>query len=257
MGQTIQHRLIVRLAALAAVTFCLVLVLRQDEQSWSGMAQPIPSFQAEAPIIVARNESNSPLVISAERLIAKTEQAPEVAFNVTNVTNKTIVAFAIRLDVASGSTVVSSVSLDNLELSATNLLPNRSLARFDTYENLSDAQHRVTLSVDYVEFSDGKTWGLDSTKSAERVAGQRAAIEALTTRLTGIIRGANANDMANVLESMASLAPPPQHSDEWNDGFQGAARSLTNRLKRANRAGGLGQVNSELSQFAKRLSGGN
>jgi hypothetical protein len=255
MGQTVNHKLIVRLAALAAVTLCLILVVRQDDQVGLGMAQSMAAFQPQAPIIVARNEPGSPLVISAERQLAKTEQAPEVAFNVTNVMKKTISAFAIKVEVMSDSKVVNTVALYNLELSANDLPPNRSLSRFDTYENLSDAQHRVTLSVDYVEFSDGKIWGQDSAKSAERVGGSRAAIETFTTRLTGIIRGTNPNDIANVLESLANLAPPPQHSDEWNDGFQGAARSLTNRLKRANQSGGLGQVNSELSRYVMRLSG--
>ncbi len=256
MRQMVHHKLIVRLAALAAVTLSLILVLKQDDQVGLGMAQPMASFQAQAPVIVARNEPNSPLVISAERQLAKTEQAPEIAFNVTNVTNKTITAFAIKLEVASGSRLVTEVSLHNLELSATDLPPNRSLNNFDTYENFSLEQHRVTLSVDYVQFSDGKRWGLDSVKSSEQVAGTRAAIETLTTRLVGIIRGTNANDLANVLESMANIEPPPQHSEEWNNGFRGATRSIANRLKRANQAGGLGQVNSELARFATKLAGG-
>ncbi len=255
MGQTVHHKLIVRLAALAAVTFSLILVLRQDDQVRFGMAQSMPAVQPQAPTIVARNEPGSPLVISAERQLAKTEQAPEIAFNVTNVTNKTITAFAIKLEVASGSRLVTEVSLHNLELSATDLPPNRSLSNFDTYENLSSEQHRVTLSVDYVQFSDGKRWGLDSVKSAERIAGQRAAIEIFTTRLAGIIRGTNAKDLANVLESMANIEPPPQHSEEWNDGFRGATRSVSNRLKRANQAGGLGQVHTELSRFATKRAG--
>src|SRR5215208_2635230 len=96
MGETVNHKLIVRLAALAAVTLCLILVVRQDDQVGLGMAQSMPAFQPQAPIIVARNEPGSPLVISAERQLAKTEQAPEVAFNVTNVMKKTISAFAIK-----------------------------------------------------------------------------------------------------------------------------------------------------------------
>ena len=257
MGQIMHRKLFLRLAALAAVTFSLILVLRQDGQVGLGMAQQqMPSFQAPAPVIVARNEPNSPLVISAEHLLAKTEQAPEVEFNVTNVTNKTITAFAIRFDVASGAQVVSSVSMVDLELSATDLPPNGSRGFGDTYDNLSSSQHRVTLSVDYVQFSDGKKWGVDSVKSAERVAGQRAAIETVMTRLAGNIRAANANDIPNVLESLADLEPPPQHSDDWNNGFRGATRSLMYRLKRANQSGGLAGINSELSRFESRLSRG-
>ena len=256
MGQMMHHKLLVRLVALAAVCFSLVLVLRQDGQVGLGMAQqPMPSFQAPAPVVVARNEPNSPLVISAEHLLSKTEQAPELMFNVTNVTNKTITAFAIRLDVASGSKVDSSVYLINLELSATDLPPNASLNEGGTYDNFSNSQHRVTLSVDYVQFSDGKRWGVDSTKSAEKIAGQRAALETLMTRFPRLIRGANASDLSNILESMTTIDPPLQHSDEWNYGFRSATRSIANTLKRANQAGGLAQVNLELSRFASKRAG--
>ena len=255
MGKALHHKLIVRLVALTAVTFSLILVLRQDDQVGLGMAQSTQGYPSQAPIVVAHNEPGSPLAISAERQLAKTEQAPEVAFEVTNVTNKTIIAFAIRIDVIADSKVASSVSLHSLMLSAIDLPANRSLTEYDTYENLSTAKHRVTLSVDYVEFSDGKKWGPNSTKSAEHVAGQRAAIEALTTRVAGIVRAANANELGSVLESIATLEPPPQHSEEWNYGFRAAARSLANRLKRANQAGGQGQVNAELSKFPTRRAG--
>lgn len=252
MSPTVHYKLLVRLAALAAVTFSLILVLRQDGQFGLGMAQqPMPSFQAPAPVIVARNEPNSPLVISAEHLLAKTEQAPEVVFNVTNVTNKTITAYAIRFDVASGSKVDSSVTLIDLELSAIDLPPNASRNQADTYENFSNSQHRVTLSLDYVEFSDGSRWGVDSTKSADKVAGGRAALETLMTRFAGTIRSANMNDLPDLLESMATIEPPAQHSDEWNFGFRSGTRSFTNRLKRANNAGGLAQVNRELSRYER------
>jgi hypothetical protein len=258
MGQTVRHTLIVRFAALAAVSISLILFLRQDDQIGFGLAQSMSVPQPQAPIILARNEPGSPLVISAERQLPKTEQAPEIAFNVTNVTTKTVIAFAIRVEQTAGRlTPTSKILLQNLELSATDLPPNRSLSSFDTYDNLSSEQHRITLSVDYVEFSDGKKRGLDSLKSSEKVAGSRAALETLTTRLPEIIRGTNANDLTNVLESVANIEPPKQQSNEWNEGFRWASRFVALRLKRANQAGGLGQVNTELSKLAARRTGSN
>ena len=257
MGQMMHHKLLVRLVALAAVSFSLILVLRQDDQVGLGMAQSMPVFQPQAPVIVAHNNPGSPLVISAERQLPKTEPAPEIVFNVTNVTNKTIIAFAIRVEEAAGQlTPTSKILLQNLELSATDLLPNRSLSNSDTYENVSSEQHRITLSVDYVEFSDGKKWGVDSLESSEKVAGSRAGLEMLMTRLPETIRATNANELANVLESMGNIEPPPQHSEEWNYGFRWATRSVANRLKRANQTGGLSQVNTELSRFTTRRAGG-
>jgi hypothetical protein len=257
MDQTVHHKLLVRLVALAAVSFSLILVLRQDDQIGLGMAQSMPVFQPQAPIIVARNEPGSPLVISAERQLAKTEQAPELSFNVTNVTSKTVTAFAIKQEVVSGEKAGTTVYLYNLPLSATKLPPNSALNESATYDNLSDSQHRVTLTLDYVQFSDGKTWGSDSSKSGERVAGQNAASQIVITRLRGMIRDGNAHeDFAKTLESVTSIQPPAQHSDEWNEGFRLAMSTVADRLKRAHQLGGLGRVTTELTNLEMTLSGG-
>ena len=258
MGQTVNHKLIIRLAALAAVTLCLILVVRQDDQVGLGMAQSMPVFQPQAPIVVARNEPGSPLVISAERQLAKTEQAPELSLNVTNVTTKTVTAFAIKQEVVAGQKAGTTVYLYNLPLSATKLPPNGALHEFATYDNLSNSQHRVTLTLDYVQFSDGKTWGLDSAKSGERVAGQNAASQILIRKLLGMIREGKAHeDFANTLESVTNIQPPAQHSDEWNDGFRLAIGTVAHRLKRAHQLGGLGRVTTELTNLAMMLSGDN
>jgi len=256
MGQTVHHKLLVRLLALAAITFSLILVLRQDDQGSLGMAQSMPAFQPQAPILVARNEPGSPLVISAERQLPKTEQAPELSFTVTNVTTKIVTAFAIKQEVVSEEKAGTTVYLYNLPLSATKLQPNGVLNEFATYDNISNSQHRVTLTLDYVQFSDGKTWGLDSAKSGERVAGQNAASQILTTKLLGVIREGNAHeDFAKALESATNIQPPEQHSDEWNDGLRLAVGTVASRSKRAYQVGGLGRVTTELTNLAIMLRG--
>ena len=47
----------------------------EPQQLW-GVAQSMRAFQPRAPVIVVRNEPGSPLVISAERQLPKTEGAP-------------------------------------------------------------------------------------------------------------------------------------------------------------------------------------
>src|SRR5688572_3275936 len=246
-----QHKLVVRFAALAALSLTLVIVLREDNQGGLSKAQAPQQFQVQTPVIRADIQPDSPLAISAERQLDKTEQAPEVAYNVTNVTNKTITAFAVKLEVSADSKSVATVSLNNLEVVASNLPPNQSLNQFTTYDNFANAQHRVTLSVDFVQFSDGTTWGRDSAKSAERVAGQRAGIDAVTSRVSNVVRGGKPNELAGVLDSILTTEPATSgHSEAWNEGFRSARLSVANRFKRANSAGGLNKVNSELSRFA-------
>jgi hypothetical protein len=129
---------------------------------------------------------------------------------------------------------------------------------FDTCSAVSEKEQRITLLVDYVEFADGTKWGVDSAKSADRSAGQRAVASLISKRLLKILNEGNLNDVISAIEAgTTNIEPPAGVSDEWKEGFRTGSNSITARLKNAQKRGGLSQVEQKLRELAERFKGVN
>jgi hypothetical protein len=146
--------------------------------------------------------------------------------------------------------------LINLELTKPAMLPNESQVNYSNYEILSDQRHAIILSVEYVDFSDGTTWGTDSSKVAEELSGERAGMVIMSEKLIKVL---NVQDNSEIFKRIdlvaAAMEPPTGRSDTWKQGFQRASRSVANRLKRAGNKGGWIQIDAELQQLLKQSKG--
>lgn len=258
MTKFVRQRLMWRLTALGILVLCLIAVSRDysDARVANGR-QPLPALiQRETPIITPQNQAGTPLVISIARPVPAGNQGPEILFTVSNVSTKTIRAFAIKQDVEVGSSLSTTVSTYNLELTDSELQPNRSLNDFSSIETLSEKQHHVNLSVVYVEFFDGTIWGPDTVNSKERIAGQRAAAMVLSKRLVKALDTSNSTDVASVIDNAASeIEPPLDHSEEWKEGFRVGCQSIVHRLKAIQSKDGPSIVQSEVRKLAQRFKG--
>jgi hypothetical protein len=259
MAGLYQQRLLVRLLALGVLTLCLSLLSRNSSSSAllaTPKEPPAVPVQTQSPIVMVQPQMGTPLVVTAARPVSSDPQNLDITFYLTNVSNKPIRVYAIKQEVEAGGTRSYSVSLHNLDLTNSALQPNQSLSDFDTYQVLAGKEHHLTLSVDYVEFSDGTKWGGDSAKSAERTAGQRAAAYVLSKRLLKILSTGNPDDVMSALETNAAkIEPPAGRSDEWKEGFRHGNSVVIGRLKRAQQKGGSLQVERELRQLSGRFKG--
>jgi hypothetical protein len=105
----------------------------------------------------------------------------------------------------------------------------------------------VTLSVDFVEFVDGQTWGKDTYNSADRLAGQRAGGRAAYEHFRRLLAQKGFPALSEAVAAQGEeLAPPQQHSPEWQDGFRMGVGLVRVRLNRAKQEGGLKKVELEL-----------
>jgi len=206
-----------------------------------------------------KTQTDAPLLISSPRILSWDGQNGEFAFELINMSSKPIRAYAIKQEIEAGGTQLSSVLFSNLDL--TNhppLQPNQSSTVFDTCQAMSEKEQRITLSVDYVEFSDGTKWGVDSAKSADRSAGQRAAASLISKRLLKILNEGNLNDVLNAIEAgTPSIEPPAGRSEEWKEGFRLGSNSIAAYLKDAKKRGDLKQAEQKLRQLAERFKGAN
>jgi hypothetical protein len=257
MRAVFTQRLLLRLAVLTVLTTCLGMLWRSNGNGLTGArTQPatVPIL-TQTPTVEIKTQPGTPLVISSPRILSMDAQKPEFTYELTNVYLKTIKAYAIKQDLQVGEKRQSEISIHNLDLDDSELLPNQSTTDFDTYPVLSAEPHRITLSVDYVDFSDGTHWGRDIAKSAERINGQRAGARALSKRLKEILDTSKspAEVMKAIEADTANCASPAFRSDDWKEHFQIGCDSIIARLKRAQKKGGLYQVDSELRQLAERF----
>jgi hypothetical protein len=204
------------------------------------------------PIVTVQTQLDSPLRISTTEVTSTDPLTPGFNFTITNTSNRLIRAYAIRHDTSSDLGENSGSGLMFFHLSSIESLLKPSQAIQETHPasaTYSQPVKTIILSIDFVEFDDGSTWGADTFKSADRLAGQRAGGHAAINKLRSILR---AGGPAAVVRAMtteeANASPQSGGSKEWQDGFQAGFGIVRNRLQRAQNKGGLAAVAAELDQ---------
>jgi hypothetical protein len=142
-------------------------------------------------------QPDSPLQISkvsAKWGVEKLSEGDElpsliVNYSLQNESGKAIRAYTISL--IEGEYTKSNAGISDLGIvtkSSQLLSPNQS--RIATFHQISTdvPQGNVKIAVDFVEFTDGSTWGLDASDSADMVAGFRAGAEAAQEYLQTVER---------------------------------------------------------------------
>lgn len=193
--------------------------------------------------VTVRSQPGAPLRISAVADNSDDPEAPLVSFLVENVTGKPIQAYWISYDtVAHGGDVTLGVGV-NAGTSEQVLPPGRRREA----GVLNRGGQRLKLWVDFVEFTDGTTWGEDASRYAESLAGQRAGARAESERLLKLLETGGllaVMDAAGKSVTHAAGAAPSRAEQNFLFGVRGVRL----RVHRAHQSGGLPAVESALRQ---------
>lgn len=236
-----------------AVSVALIAAVTAQSQSTEQSTQAAPSDNAvrEKPAVKVQEMPDAPLRLSVETKWATPDQQMlEVYFKVTNVGSRPVRAYAVRVSHGVEAQQDGGCSLNDTEKAGKILQPNRSAGR-STWRPvpLSDTQTSIDLTLDFVEFSDGSTWGVDSCQSAERLSGLRAGAHAAKLRFKKKLDESGIDTLlAQLYANDPDLAPPEGHSDAWKAGFRGAINTLRERVRQANVEGGLPDVEAALQR---------
>lgn len=94
--------------------------------------------------------------------------------------------------------------------------------------------------MDFVEFTNGTTWGIDACQSTEKLSGLRAGAMAAREKLVTLRDQDNGRALVNLLKLMPPMLDAPDgHSPVWVKSFHGGVSGFFDRVKRANHEGGL------------------
>lgn len=206
---------------------------------------------AKIPVLSVKEQPNAPLRISPIKTELTDVAAPELQIELMNTSNKPIRAYAIEQYDERGQ--VREVTSANFVFPDSILQPGR--LTMDGISCSANTDEQITLSVDFVEFADGTTWGLDKHKYGEKLAGFRAGAFAATDKLIKVLDIHGQFAVMDAIKAGATnIIPPKGRSKRWVEGFRSGTSFIREHLQRANSTLDLPKVEFELRQLNEAMS---
>ena len=143
---------------------------------------------------------------------------------VTNLSNRTIRAFAVGhrgegLKEVDGKARLEGLWDPDLEPGETRMI--------------SVYWHWRELWIDFVEFSDGSTWGPNEMNSRQTLEANRAGMRDATSRFTKILEKDGPDALIASLRKKITIPQSQMRDSDWNEDFQSAFGGVCYELQRA------------------------
>jgi len=251
MSELGSKRLYVKLLTLGILVVCLLALTHREN-----LAQYLntPRQQKTVPEVSIREQSDAPLLISVLTYDSSDPRTPEIIFLLTNRSTRPIRAYTIAQETLKGTNKSGSATFADMDSTTAMLQPGQFNNDSITYEPLSEVTSQVTLSVDLVEFSDSRTWGPDTHKFAEHLAGRRAGAREVSKRILHVYKTGGLAAVHKLFEANSTdITPPSGNSERWEEGFRSGSRFLSNRLKRLLESGDTNKSKDELRKLSEKL----
>jgi hypothetical protein len=205
--------------------------------------------QTPPPQLTIEQQPESPLVVTPTSTDFTDPYRPKYRYQITNTSDKTVRAYAIRREISFGADQPKQIGVMFAHMPSLSLLlrPNQFKQTEQDDAVLSNPAKEIILSVDFVEFDDGTTWGDDSFMSSDRLAGQRAGGKEAIRRFKEIFRTGGLDALTTIIDKSDTVLPENQtNSQTWQEGFREGVGITRHRLKEAKKKGGLAAVQTEL-----------
>ena len=208
-------------------------------------------------------QSDSPLQISnvVQRSetsvddLGRTWESLIVNYTIQNVSDKTIRAYTLRefsgeFDIDVGG-VVSSYKLSGGGIFIPNQLSNEQMGESSSTlvtPGSPQLRENFKLAVDFIEFTDGSTWGKDLSNSAQQFAGIKAGIKTVLESIKKSNQQGGIKSVIKILNEMKELTLPAEQNEKWKRGFRIGSNGMKSQLKRAYESGGNKGAEDELQK---------
>jgi hypothetical protein len=212
-------------------------------------SEPSPAKTRLAPQVINDSPTDAPLRVSmTTNWVAIDERGIALNIKVENVSEQAIRAYATR-NAIEGNTAEGGCFLMNIVKPGKVLQPGQAELRTTWRGYPVGSAPPIHLSVDFVEFTDGPTWGADTCQSAERLDGQRTGARAATEALQ---KELDENGPAAVAKSLDTLPKeiiiPTDRSYIWQEEFRRGVENIIYRLRRVIEEGGPPEIEPALRQ---------
>ena len=220
-------------------TICLLFVLAFTVQPTFAQQNPQKGATAQLaetdqlPQVSVQSQPDAPVQLNLIQLrwAIPTREMLDIYIEVKNVGTRAIRAYATR----AGESAHGGCFIYNVIAPGKVIQPEQSdgRSRFVGVSRTSPPKI-IYEAVDFVEFTDGTTWGDDRCEAAELLAGARAGGNAAIEMLRRILKQEGPKAVLQKIKNYTlELEPPAGHSDRWKSAFHGAIRNVIDRVKRA------------------------
>ncbi|MDQ3800668.1 MAG: hypothetical protein M3384_14570 [Acidobacteriota bacterium] len=208
--------------------------------------------QKKQPLKVSvENQPDSPLIITVISVNDSISSRPIVGYAVQNVSEKAISAFTI----VEKERTTTQETITGTTISYSTLLLQPKDYNRDSFNARQFYQviEELTLFVDYVEFGDGTSWGNDTQKGSETIAGRRAGRIKAIEEINNLIRNQNINSVISLInQEITQIIVPAADSkqtEKWRNGFQLGYKSVVAQAKSAYDKQGVEAVLTKLKEI--------
>lgn len=225
---------------------CLTIFLIQNI-----LAQTSDDKFKDQPPIIAKvlKQNESPLFITLIDVDNSNPNYQSVNYTVQNITNKPIRAFTLTgISKSTGKIITRYLTVklfQPTELDNGEIIVER--------ENIK-LNEVLALSIDYVEFEDGSSWGKDYYQQSEKIVGERAGRKEVIRKLKDLV---TSNDLAALSafldQDLSNIIVPETNSNQtdiWQKGFQFGYKSTIFSLQRIEKQN-IKELSSKLNEMEK------
>jgi len=226
---------------IAVIGSCLTAQAQQKTPSSPGP----PDIQTPEVIVVSQPDSPL-LVTTSSRWATPGAEIFDLYVVVKNRDTKSIRAFTTRIDFGERKPSQACI-VDNIYFPGKVLKQDEGdgKSRFLAVKNNSAIQ----VSVDYVEFVDGSTWGQDTCQTVEYLAGERAGGDAAIKWFTNLIQEKGTKAVVEMIRSgSVSVEKPHSTSARWDEAFRKGVDIISRRVMDAYSREGEAEVAVVLSK---------
>jgi hypothetical protein len=211
----------IAMCATFAVSIILVQVLRTTYvMPFCGM-DVLPLASTSIPCVQARNQPGSPLTIGA---IEKDEHTGSTSVTVRNTSGRTISAYCLAANYRDRKSIISQSSYSS-DLNAPFIFGVN-----DTYiwdQNLNQGNE---VWVDFVEFTDGTTWGPDTARTLERMNAIRMGSSQAALEYSWVLRTRGPQAMLASFPKPITNSMLDQYDERRRKAFDSGVESVCARL---------------------------
>lgn len=232
---------------------CLALVLAFGAQPIFAQQNPQKGAAQEAeseqlPQVAIEVQPGAPMHLSMSKLRWATpnREILDIYLAVKNIGGLAVRAYATR----SGRPEDGGCFIYNVIAPGKVIRPEESDAR-SRFVGVSRASPPKIIyeAVDFVEFTDGTTWGEDRCEVAQYLAGGRAGGRATIELLRGILKQEGPEAvLQKINNSTLELEPPDDHTERWKSAFREAVKTVIERVRRAYGSEGLTEIETILNK---------